>query len=137
MPKKKDKRIYENAGQPPVFSKPKDLQKAIQDYFDNVPTREIIVGSDVINAPVITITGLCLHLGFASRQSFYDYENRDKFSYTIKRARMMIEHEYEAQLKNGNTTGALFALKNFGWIDKTVQEVDVRVSQEEWLDNLD
>jgi hypothetical protein len=29
----------------------------------------------------------------------------------------MIEIEYEKQLRSGNVTGAIFALKNFGWRD--------------------
>lgn len=66
-----------------------------------------------------TVTGLTLHLGFASRQSFYDYENRDEFSYTIKRARLRVECEYEKKLSGGKIAiGAIFALKNFGWTDR-------------------
>ena len=30
----------------------------------------------------------------------------------------MIECEYEHMLKHGNTAGAIFALKQFGWTDK-------------------
>ena len=45
-------------------------------------------------------------------------EKEDKFCYTIKKARLFIEHEYESLLSYGNVAGAIFALKNFGWIDK-------------------
>jgi hypothetical protein len=67
-----------------------------------------------------------LALGFESRQSFYDYEEKEEFTYTIKKARMLIENEYEFQLQRGNTTGAIFALKNFGWKDKS--EVDNNIT---------
>jgi len=97
-------------GRPPMFESAEQLQNAITAYFETTPDR-------------ITISGLAYHLGFESRQSFYDYEVKPEFSYTIKRARLFIENEYEKLLIDGNTTGAIFALKNFGWTDK--QEVDL------------
>ena len=113
-------------GRPLIFDSPESLQKAIMDYFDDPPLKKVTITKgekiQTIEVPLITITGLAYHLGFESRQSFYDYENRPDFSYTIKRARLFIENEYESQLQIGNTTGAIFALKNFGWSDK--QEID-------------
>lgn len=66
----------------------------------------------------ITITGLCLFLGFDSRQSFYDYEKREEFSYIIKKIRLLVENRYELALGTKEVTGAIFALKNMGWRDK-------------------
>jgi hypothetical protein len=63
-----------------------------------------------------------LFLGFDSRQSFYDYEKRDGFSYIIKKARLKVESHYEQCLQYGNVTGAIFPLKNMGWSDK--QEIE-------------
>ena len=96
-------------GQPPKYKTNEELEKKIQAYFD---------GEDCS----MTITGLALHLGFCSRQSFYDYEKNDKYSYTIKRARLTIEEHYEKNLVGNSPTGSIFALKNFGWKDKL--EVD-------------
>lgn len=114
-------------GRPPDFQNATELQEAIQHYFDNPPTKEVIIGKgesqQVVKLPVLTITGLAYELGFESRQSFYDYEAKPEFTYTVKRARLFIENDYEKQLQIGNTTGAIFALKNFGWTDK--QEVDL------------
>ena len=91
---------------------PAELQKKIEDYF------EILA-----NGKPSTITGLCYHCGYASRQSFYDLEKDELFSYTIKRARLKIEINYEEKLMDrSSATGAIFALKNFGWSDK--QEID-------------
>jgi hypothetical protein len=59
----------------------------------------------------------------------YDYEKREEFSYTIKRARVFIENEYEFRLNSGNPTGAIFALKNLGWDDKTQQEISGKDGQ--------
>ena len=72
---------YEKAGHPPKYNNVDDLDKAIQDYFDNgVTIKTVIVGrgnnTTELQVPVPTITGLCFHLGFESRQSFYDMEKR-------------------------------------------------------------
>jgi len=93
------------AGRPRIFNSADELDQAIQAYFDD-------------NAGNYTITGLVLNLGFESRQSFYDYEKDGKFSYTIKKARLTVEAFYESKLLSNNSTGAIFALKNFGWKDK-------------------
>ncbi len=98
-------------GRPALFKNPEDLKKAIQDYIDK-PN----------HTP--TISGLAYHLGFESRQSFYDYAERDEFSYIIKRSRLFMESHYEERLQGNNPTGAIFWLKNAGWIDK--QEVESR-----------
>lgn len=111
------------AGRPQEYKTSKELSEKVDKYFSTLPkkTRTLPNGTEV-KVKIPTITGLALYLGFASRQSFYDYENRDGFSYTIKKARAFIEREYEEQLQFGNTTGAIFALKNMGWKDKTEVE---------------
>lgn len=88
------------------------LQEKVDEYF------ALIIGQKI----PATITGLAYHLGFESRQSFYDYEKRDGFSYTIKRARIRIENIYECNLHGTTATGSIFALKNMGWTDR--QEID-------------
>lgn len=103
-------------GRPSKYKTPAQLQKAIDDYFTNCPDKVMV--SEGVKTNIFTISGLAYHLGFESRQSFYDYENRKGFSYTIKRARLRIEVEYEKQLHFGQCTGAIFALKNFDWSDK-------------------
>ncbi len=100
-------------GRPPVFETAEEMQKLIDEYFILIKGEE----------GILTITGLCLHLGFESRQSFYDYEKKPLFSYTVKRARMMIENAYEYRLAGNNVTGAIFALKNLGWEDRSQREL--------------
>jgi len=104
---------------PPHYESPDDLQIRIIEYFEERPEKFkktfIVDGVPVErDVPLFTITGLCLHLGFASRQSFYDYEKRPEFSYTISRARLLIENVYEQLLQDGNKH-AFAALQNFGW----------------------
>ena len=111
-------------GHPPIYKTPKALQKAIDAFIADPPTRKGITKDGAeFEVPIVTISRMCYELGFASRQSFYDYEEREGFSYTIKRARLYIESEYEANLTSHACTGSIFALKNMGWYDKTQQEI--------------
>jgi len=122
------------AGRPAHFDNEQELKDKIDEYlkylegdFTDVKKRDEAgepyserVYSRYPEQP--TITGLAIYLGFESRQSVYDYEKNGEFSYTIKRARLHIENSYEKELLGKGVTGAIFALKNFGWADK--QEVD-------------
>lgn len=108
------------------YRTPDELEKAVSKYFANLPTVKKIVGDNLIDVPCPTITGLALYLGFVDRQSMYDYEKIEGFSCTIKRARAFITKHYEELLQVGNTTGAIFALKNFGWKDKTEIETEYK-----------
>ena len=103
---------------PRTWDNVNDLEKAIDEYFNQWIGR-------------VTITGLALHLGFESRQSIYDYEKNGQFSYTIKKARLRVENYYELNLLGDHTTGAIFALKNFGWADNQ----NINVTQEKPIFN--
>jgi len=100
--------MMEGPGRPLKYKTPEELEAAIDEYK---------IKCDETEKPY-TITGLAYFLGFTDRRSFYDYEKRGAFSYTIKRARMWIESQYEERLHGNSPTGAIFALKNFGWKDK-------------------
>lgn len=103
-----------NAGRPAKFDNPGTLQKKVDEYF---------VWAKTENNGLKTITGLALFLGFESRQSIYDYEKDGEFSYIIKNARLRVEEGYEERLHGQMPTGAIFALKNMGWKDKTETEL--------------
>ena len=105
-----------------MYVTPEQLQEKINEYFKKgIALRKVIVGPannrEVVEIPVPTITGLALYCGFSDRVSFYDYEKREEFSYTIKKARATMEQHYEELIQGSTPTGAIFALKNFGWID--------------------
>ncbi len=115
-----------------MFETAEQLQEAIDKYFaEGVTQRKVVVGPAnnrrVEEIPVPTITGLCYDIGFESRQSFYDYEEKPEFTYTIKRARLFIEKEYEEILQTVGGSAAIFALKNFGWKDKSEIEQTVKL----------
>jgi len=76
----------------------------------------------------MTVTGLAMWLGFCDRQSLYDYEKREGFSCIIKAARLAVENDYEKALRSQSCTGAIFALKNMGWRDRTEVEQSGSIS---------
>lgn len=137
-------------GRPSLYESSKDLEEKIEEYFEYVKGEfHLETDYDEDGKPVevkkwdrypepITITGLCLYLGFESRQSFYDYEKRDGFSYIIKRARLRVENYYEKTGASADKpTFQIFALKNMGWADR--QEVDhttkgesIQIPQVQW-----
>lgn len=121
------------AGRPATFNSVDDLKIKIDGYFefikgefkmvDQIVDGEVIKVKEWIRYPEApAISSLAYFLGFESRQSVYDYEKSGEYSYTIKRARLMVEMAYEQALLSRNSTGAIFALKNFGWSDK--QEIE-------------
>jgi hypothetical protein len=68
-----------------------------------------------------TIAGLALALGFADRQSLYDYEALgDEYSCVLKAARARIEQAHEERLFANGCTGSIFWLKTHGGLKETV-----------------
>ena len=98
-------------GRPPKYKTSKELQIQIDQYFD-LPHE----------SKPVTITGLILYCGFCSRQSFYDLQEKEEFTYTIKKARLRVTNHYEGLLQGNSVAGPIFALKNLGWSDR--QEID-------------
>lgn len=95
------------AGRPLKFQSVEELQEKIDAYF---------VKCDEDKEPY-TITGLALALD-TWRSVLCDYEEKDEFSNTIKKAKARVENYAEKKLYGGNPAGPIFALKNFNWSDK-------------------
>lgn len=138
MTKKKPKEFLQKRGRKLKIPDVEIMQTKIDEYFNNCPDKVTLSCFDKNNGEWFeyykitpTISGLALYLGFSSRKAFYDYENKLEFSDTIKKARFRIENEYEKQLYNDKCTGAIFALKNLGWKDKTETEVTAGESTQE------
>jgi len=104
----------------------------IVDYFDDIVNDEEahkISGKLFRVNP--TITGMMLHIGLSSKQTYYNYLKRDKFKNAVERARLAIESSYEAMLYEKGSAGAIFALKNFGWEDRNTIEFGGEVEKVE------
>lgn len=115
-----------------LFISPDQLDKLIAAYFRHIAGKfhfEDVPGkgknADEISRQKVwdrppepaTISGLALHLGFESRAGFEEYERSGQFATALKRARLRVEAEYEKTLLT-STSGAIFALKTLGWLDK-------------------
>jgi hypothetical protein len=117
---------------PPIYSDPQDMQDKVDEYFKTGYRKRKLYTPEwkEYEVPAITITDLAIFLWFESRQSIYDYGEKGKFSYIIKRAQLFIEREYEERLSWNSPTGAIFALKNMWWKDKS--EVDTTLSMRDY-----
>jgi len=104
-------------GRPPKFETVDDFVAAAEAYLIETPEEEW------------TVTGLALALG-TTRETLDDYQNKQEFSDSVKRAKQYVQHAYEKSLRKNGRAGDIFGLKNFGWKDvqekKVEQEVTVK-----------
>jgi len=121
-------------GRPAKFETVEDLETMIMGYFNSLEKKD---NEGVIYYLPATVTGLALELGFCSKQSIYDYEKIEEFSYPIRKARLMVENGYEKSLFSKFSTGAIFGLKNMGWKDKSEVENTVKISKFESMSDED
>lgn len=114
-----------------MYSSPGQMAEKVEEYFAYIqgawieePCTETgkMKRNWIRHPEPATITGLCLHLGFADLSSLYDYEKKDEFTHIIKRARLIVQKGYELNLHGDKVTGSIFALKNMGWKDKQETE---------------
>lgn len=130
-------------GRPLKFKSVKELQKKIEEYFNscyelkwfdedkrdsegnkikdikgnNVKTH---IQKRVVVKP-ISITGLAIYLN-TSRETLINYEGKDEYFDTIKKAKDYCHNYVEDGILNGkiNPAAGIFNLKNnYGWKDKT------------------
>jgi hypothetical protein len=106
-------------GRPRLFETPEQFDAKVEEYQTFCEVKEYPV----------TWTGLALYLGFSSRQSIDEYLNYDGFSDSVKRAKAFVEWHYEMKLHGSSPTGSIFALKNFGWSDKSAEPEGISADQ--------
>jgi hypothetical protein len=100
------------AGRPPIYKSIDEMLPKLQEWEESIK-----------NGEKPTITGLCLSLDFESKDTLYAYKEKEGFSYPIKKAILIVENGYEKALRENNSTGPIFALKNMGWTDKHVHDM--------------
>jgi hypothetical protein len=100
------------AGRPPKYASPEDMQRDIDAYFATCTDEK---------PPLIS--GLAYALDM-STEALRNYQEKDEFLATVKRAKQKVEMAMEQRLYQPSATGVIFGLKNnFGWKDKTESEV--------------
>ena len=127
-------------GRPPFFESAEQMQKLIDAYFeecdgkpfldkDGTPMRNKYGKIIKDDRKPYTVTGLALALGFTSRQALLNYEGKEEFVDTVKRAKARVEKYAEERLydKDG-ANGAKFALANNfkDWSEKQSVEASVK-----------
>lgn len=100
-------------GRPRKINSVRQFEERAEAYFRECEAKE---------EPVL-LTGLILALGLSSRSALDEYAQRPEFLNSVKKAKLRVEMEYEKALHGRSSTGAIFALKNFGWTDK--QDVEL------------
>uniref|UniRef100_A0A6M3XSH7 Putative terminase small subunit n=1 Tax=viral metagenome TaxID=1070528 RepID=A0A6M3XSH7_9ZZZZ len=127
----------EKGGRPLKFNSPEELQSKIDSYFDYCDTtiikRVINKNSETISeiSKPYSITGLADYLD-TNRQTLVNYEEKEEFFDTIKKAKAKIEANYEerALINENNAVISIFTLKNnFNWKDR--QELDMTTKDKE------
>ncbi len=129
-------------GRPPAYTNKEQIKGLIEDYFKRCEGKilEDKEGNPIINKygePVyidrepLTITGLALALGFNSRTSLLNYQDKEEFMNTITRAKAIVQQYSEKRLfdKDG-VNGAKFNLaNNFGYTERqTVEAVNTNIN---------
>ena len=127
-------------GRPPMYNTKEEMQEKIDKYFEQCEgiykkDNEGNVLTDKYGEPVVfnrkplTITGLALALGFNSRQSLLNYQDKEEFMDTITRAKARVEQYAEERLfdKDG-ANGAKFSLANNFKDWKEKQEIDGNIN---------
>ena len=95
-------------GRPPKYKTPEEMQADIDKYFEE--------------STIYTVSGLAYALNM-STEALRNYEDKDDFLVTVKRAKQRIEISLEERLAGNNVTGSIFNLKNnFKWKDKQETE---------------
>lgn len=122
-------------GGQPKYLTPEAMSEGVEAYFGTVgvfpikdPEGNVLTdgkGQPMLREVPPTVTGLALHLGFADRQSMYDYRRHPEFSGVLKNAMTRIEEWHERALSvRDKCTGNIFFLKNHDWHDS--RELSVR-----------
>lgn len=111
------------AGRPLAFESVEELTELIESYF----ITDAFTGEGADRRFVPTVAGLAYYLDVAT-ETLRDYGTKDEYSATVKRAKQRIEISLEQRLVGNSVTGTIFNLKNnFGWKDKSEQDITAKV----------
>lgn len=117
-------------GRPAKWETPEQLEDLCNQYFESC--WEFVRDEDgnhklndkgqknpVRQLKPYTVSGLAVFLG-TNRMTLLNYQEKDGFFYTIKKAKAIIEAYVEERLFQGKATGPIFNLKNNfpGWKEK-------------------
>lgn len=105
------------------YGKPEEMEKRIDEYFAKFEKPEPLYdksgfvaldkqGKPVYREELPTSAGLAYFLGFESRCSLWEYEQKPTFARVVKRAKLRLQKFWEPVLATKNSAGAVFWLSN-------------------------
>lgn len=115
--------IGNNGGRPPIYESPEAFANKLNQYIEYEDSLKPIDKASGQGKGVYTLEGAALFLGFATRDSMYDYAKKEEFSYIVNRFKLFLTDWNVKKLYWGGTfPGAMFWLKNWGgYTDETIQ----------------
>jgi len=121
-----------NGGLEPEYKTPEEMANKIAEYLSYEDQQKRPDQYSKMGKGVYTLSGCALYLGFASRQSMYDYEKRSPlFSYVIQAFRLFMTDWNEKKMYwAGTFPGAKLWLTNFGgYLEEVTQNQNVQVTE--------
>ena len=110
------------------------FRRKVEEYFETgANSYTLKKGDEEVTQKIYTWTGLAYYLGFSSRDSLNTFGKKPEFKEIVEKAKLVVERGYEEKLHSTNPTGAIFALKNFGWVDTTKTDLSITVNPFEKL----
>lgn len=130
-----------NVGRPPKYKSVEEIEDKIEQYFRECegeilkddarnPILNKFGNPVIVGKKPLTVTGLALALGFASRQALLNYQGKKEFNDTITRAKSVVEKYAEERLfDRDGSNGAQFSLRNNfkGWNIDNEQKLEIEL----------
>lgn len=124
------KKLYtKTVGKPPVYQSPTDMMTMVKQYVDKgCKIRNEVIGRKphqrIIEVKILTLMGICLHLGFTSRKQMYTFgSSHFEYAEPIAYAKTLITQYYEEKMQQGvSPTAMIFMLHNLDGLAMNVQQ---------------
>lgn len=124
--------IGNTGGRPPLYKSSDEFAKKLAEYLEYEDEVKGVDAKTGQGKGIYTLEGAALFLGFATRDSMYDYEKKEEFSYIVSRFKLFITDWNVKKLYWGGTfMAAQFWLKNWGgYTDEVTQHQKVTGKRE-------
>lgn len=118
-------------GRPRLYDSPAQFDEAVDAYYQKVM---------VTAGEPLTLTGMCLFMGFSGRDAMFRYATYEGFLHSVTRARTLIEYGYEKTVLMDKNNAAARLMTCIGgddfWNPAQKVEVEGVGSHEDRLEHL-